>query len=126
MKNSFWLWFPRIVVMLIIVFLSMFSADLFDERLGFWQLMLGLLMHNIPSIILLLILILTWKKPLLAGLLIIAIGIIMTIYFRHYTRWDIFFVIEFPVLLVGGSYLVYEFLVKDKSEKDENKAGYRE
>ena len=50
-------WSPRILLILFILFLALFSLDVFDEAAGFWQTALALLMHNLPSLILTVILI---------------------------------------------------------------------
>ena len=114
MKNSVWLWIPRIFIMLIIIFLSLFGLDVFEGNASFGDKMLGFLIHSMPSIILLLILILTWMRPLFAGILFVLIGVAMTIFFGHYSRWDVFFVIDFPVILIGSCFLIYEFFVNEK------------
>ena len=116
MKNSEWLWIPRIVILIIIVFLAMFSIDVFDGRTSIWNQLLDFILHSVPSIVLLLILIFTWRKPLIAGILFILLGIAMTIFFNHYHSSENFLLIDFPVILIGCSFLVYEFLVKEKND----------
>jgi hypothetical protein len=123
MKDSIWLWVPRVVVGLIIIFLSLFSSDILDDKITFWEKVLGMIIHNIPSILLALILAFTWKKPLWAGICFTVIGIAMTIFFGHYKRWDYFLVIDFPVLLIALSYFIYVLTLR---EKDDNKAGTTE
>ena len=43
------------------LFLAIFSLDIFDGTSGFWAILLGLFMHNLPSLVLLIILIISWK-----------------------------------------------------------------
>ena len=56
-------WAPRIATLLITFFMSLFSLDVFEmeaaplERLG------GFLIHNIPSIGMLVLLVFAWKRP---------------------------------------------------------------
>ena len=46
-------WSPRILGILYAGFITMFAADVFDERLGFWKTVVALLMHLIPTAIVL-------------------------------------------------------------------------
>ena len=59
-------WTPRIVTLIFIVFLSLFSLDVFSEY-KFPEVLVALFMHLIPSMILVLFLIFAWKKPKWGG-----------------------------------------------------------
>jgi len=81
--NKFVFWIPRILGILFILFLALMSLDIFDGNYGFWGTILGLFIHNIPALILLIILIISWKHELvgaigfiLAGMVYIAILLI--------------------------------------------------
>ena len=54
-------WTPRALSILFIAFLSMFALDVFGEGLSFWQTLLALTMHLIPSFILIAALVLAWR-----------------------------------------------------------------
>ncbi len=70
-------WAARILCILFIAFLSMFSIDVFTEGagLGFGQKIVGFLMHNIPSFVLIICLIIAWKHELVGGVLIALIAL---------------------------------------------------
>lgn len=53
--NKYIFWTPRILSILFILFLAMFSLDIFEGNYGFWGTIVGLFMHNIPAMILLII-----------------------------------------------------------------------
>lgn len=55
-------WAPRILSMLLIAFLSLFALDVFGDRLGFWQTLMALVMHLMPSFVLIAILLLAWRR----------------------------------------------------------------
>ncbi|MBU0546451.1 hypothetical protein KKA13_04345 [Patescibacteria group bacterium] len=74
--NNFIYWAPRILSIIFILFLGLMSLDIFDMNLGFWQTILGLFMHNIPAIILLLVLIISWKHEIVGGIAFILAGIV--------------------------------------------------
>jgi len=46
----------------------MFSLDVFDGTSGFWQILLGLFMHNIPVFFLVIILWMSWKYEIVGGI----------------------------------------------------------
>ena len=73
--SKFIYWAPRILSILFIIFLSLFSLDIFNLSLGFWQTLLGLLMHNIPAIILSTILLISWKYEIVGAVTLIGAGI---------------------------------------------------
>lgn len=54
-------WTPRIGGILFVLFLSLFALDVFEMNLGFWETILGLFMHLIPSILLAIALALAWR-----------------------------------------------------------------
>lgn len=66
--NKFIYWTPRILSIIFILFLSLFSLDVFEMNMGFWGTILGLFMHNIPALILLLILLISWKYEIVGGI----------------------------------------------------------
>jgi hypothetical protein len=56
-------WAPRIAAILLIFFISLFSLDVFEMEASPLELLGGFLVHNIPSIGMLVLLILAWKRP---------------------------------------------------------------
>jgi hypothetical protein len=69
-------WSPRILSLCFIAFLSIFAMDVFGEHLGFWRSMLALAMHLIPSITLLAVLILAWRREWVGSLLYAAAALL--------------------------------------------------
>ena len=87
--NKFVYWAPRILSIIFILFLTMFSLDVFSPSLNFWQILLALLIHNIPSIVLTIILIISWKYELVGGIAFILAGLLYIIFilFRNPFEW---------------------------------------
>jgi len=75
------------------------SLDIFEGNYGFWGTILGLLMHNIPAIILLIALIISWKHEIVGGidfilggilyLVMVLINIFKTGFEWYYLAWTI-------------------------------------
>jgi len=72
--NKFVFWAPRILIIVFALFLAIFSLDIFDGNYGFWGTILGLFVHNIPSLILLVILLMSWKNGLVGGITFMILG----------------------------------------------------
>lgn len=99
MKYKLLYWTPRILTIIFIIFLSLFSLDIFGNNYTFWETVLGLFMHNIPSLVLLVLLIFAWKREwigavafVLAGLLYIVFLLITSIktgFEWYYLAWTI-------------------------------------
>jgi hypothetical protein len=64
-------WTPRIAGILFVLFISLFALDIFDAQLSFWETILGLFMHLIPSILLTIAIIIAWKREWFGALLFI-------------------------------------------------------
>jgi hypothetical protein len=74
--NRFVYWTPRILSIIFILFLMLFSLDIFDMKLGFWGTIFGLFMHNLPALFLLIILIIAWKHEIVGGISFILAGLL--------------------------------------------------
>ncbi|MEK6847574.1 MAG: hypothetical protein AABX50_00420 [Nanoarchaeota archaeon] len=74
--NKFVYWTPRILGILFILFLAIFSLDVFEGNYGFWETILALFIHNIPALILLILLIISWKHELVGAITFILAGLL--------------------------------------------------
>ncbi|MGA2130063.1 MAG: hypothetical protein ABSG05_00400 [Candidatus Pacearchaeota archaeon] len=105
-KRGFIFWASRILAILFILFLAVFSFDVFDSCNNFLSCCVGLFIHNLPSIILLVCLIIAWKHELfgaisfvLAGLLYIISVMIRSLFQGYYLLWIL--QIAGPAFLIG-------------------------
>lgn len=58
-----WMYYsPRVLTIIFILFISMFALDVFGNNYTFWQTVQGLFMHLIPSMIMIVFLIIAWKR----------------------------------------------------------------
>jgi hypothetical protein len=65
--NKYVYWTPRILSIILIIFLTIFSFDVISPDLSPWQIALGMFMHNIPVFILIIILVIAWKKEIVGA-----------------------------------------------------------
>jgi len=114
MKNKWIYWIPRILSIIFLLFLAMFSLDIFDACNGFFECALGLFMHNIPVFVLAILLWISWKHELvgaitffIAGFLYIAqltVTMIINGFELYYIPWSL--TIAGPAFLVGALFLI--------------------
>jgi hypothetical protein len=67
-------WTPRVLGVLFAAFLSIFALDVFGEGYGFWGTILALVMHLIPTLVVLAVLAIAWRWEAVGGILFIALG----------------------------------------------------
>ena len=77
-------WTPRIIVILAVLFVSMFALDSFSPNLTIWQQLLGFSIHLIPTYVLLIFLFVAWKWELIGGILFTIISLVFSpIIYNH-------------------------------------------
>jgi hypothetical protein len=123
--NRFVYWTPRILSIIFILFLAMFSLDVFDMKLGFWETALGLFMHNIPVFVLLIVLLIFWKHEIVGGIVFILAGtlyvaIMLMNMLRNSFEWYMVFwslQIAGPAFLIGILFII-NWLKKRNNQRD--------
>ncbi|HKW99839.1 MAG TPA: hypothetical protein VJN43_19015 [Bryobacteraceae bacterium] len=90
-------WAPRALGIALVIFLSLFALDVFDEGLGFRQTLAALGMHLIPSGVLVITLVLAWRWEWIGAAVFGAAGTLYTIWAWRHPNW---------VMLIGGPLFV--------------------
>ncbi len=106
--NKFVYWTPRILSIVFILFLAMFSLDIFDGNYGFWGTILGLIMHNIPAFILAAVVIISWKHELLGAIVfplggLLYITQLMITMFANGFEW---YALSWSLIVAGPAFLI--------------------
>jgi hypothetical protein len=73
-------WTARILCILAILFVSLFALDSFSSERTFWQNVTALLMHLVPSFVLLALLIIAWKWERTGGTILTIVGLALSIF----------------------------------------------
>ena len=106
--NKFIYWTPRILSILFLCFLAVFSLDVISPDLSLGQIVLGLFMHNIPVFILLIVLLISWKYEIVGGVVFILAGalyvaMILINIFRNSFEW---YMLLWILMIAGPAFLV--------------------
>lgn len=114
--NKIFRWIARILLMAAILFMMMFSFDVFDSEGTLGSKLLGFLMHNIPVLVLAGILVLAWRKELWGGILVIVASLVLMIFFHSFTTNKGSLMVFLPFLLAGILFIVSDRLHCRKTE----------
>ena len=119
MKEKILYWTSRIITILAIIFMMMFSLDVIGENVPLGKKLLGLLIHNIPALILIVVLVIAWKREVLGGVLFIVAFIAASIFFRSFTRNPGSLVVILPFLITGILFILHHVIFTRDSVKPE-------
>jgi hypothetical protein len=115
--SKFVYWIPRIVSIIFILFLMLFSLDIFDGHYGFWGTIVGLFMHNIPALILLIVLIISWKHEVVGGTGFILAGLLYIILLCTRPHFELY-MLSWSLIIAGPAFLIgILFLIGWKKKK---------
>ncbi len=121
--NKFIYWTPRILSIIFISFLALMSLDIFDMKLGFWGTLLGLFMHNIPVFVLLAVLLISWKREIVGGIVFTLAGmlyvvIILMNMLRNSFEW---YMVSWIITIAGPAFLIGILFLINWRRKDQSK-----
>lgn len=104
--KKFFYWLPRVLGVIYILFLTLFSFDVFDAGFN-WQAIIGFFIHSIPSLILFGLLVIAWKRPKLGGLGFLIFGLLFMIWFLSLSSdltietFGTLLMLSAPIFLIG-------------------------
>lgn len=103
-------WFPRILGILAILFMMMFSLDVFGGEDSIGKKLIGFLVHNIPAFVLIAALVIAWKNEIIGGLIFILLSLALAIFFRIFSGNSGSLVILLPILITGALFILHDVL----------------
>ena len=73
-------WAPRTLGIVFTALVSLLAADVFNEGKGFVETSLDLIMHLIPTFLLIGVLIVSWRREWIGGILFILLGVLYVVW----------------------------------------------
>ncbi len=112
-------WSPRALCVVVALFLSIFALDVFEEGRGFWGTAVALLMHLVPSFLVLLTLAMSWRREWVGGVLSFVLAAVWVVFAwgKPFFGVTSFLLIAGPLLLTGSLFLLnwrYRAVLKNK------------
>jgi hypothetical protein len=95
-------WAPRLAAILIIFFISLFSLDVFEMGLTPLQMLGAFIMHNLPSIFLILLLVFAWRRPVIGFIAFLLAGLLFMSFVIRGGGLGHFLLISGPLLLISA------------------------
>jgi hypothetical protein len=96
-------WAPRVLTILFAAFISIFALDVFDGNKSLGQTLLALAIHLIPTALVVLVLVLAWRREWVGAVAFCGLGMLYAVWARQHPQWIL--VIGGPLFLVGGLFL---------------------
>jgi len=101
-------WTPRILSIALVLFISIFSLDVFSEYSGL-AIILPLSIHLVPSFILLVAILIAWKFDRFGALIFIGFAIFYVWNVGFDKHWSWYVSIALPSAIIGVLYLLSWF-----------------
>jgi hypothetical protein len=99
------LWSPRILGILVSMFIGMFALDAFSEGKPFLQSLPGFLIHLIPALVALGFVVVSFRRPWIGAVAFIGLAVLYAATMSK-GRVDWMLVISGPLLMVGVLFLL--------------------
>lgn len=108
--KTFIYWAPRVFSLFVVALFALFSLDVFGMGNGFWETAQALFMHNIPTLILLGIVMVAWRYELVGAIGFFLGGIVYIVltlqnkFEWYYLSWMVQF--SGIAFFIGALYLI--------------------
>jgi len=103
MPGKLLLWSPRILGVMVCLFLSIFALDAFESGKTFQQALPDFAIHITPMLVLLVVVLISWRWAWVGGVVFTSLAAVYVYFARNHISWIL--VIALPLLLVGILFL---------------------
>ena len=104
--KRFVFWAPRFLCILFAVFVSLFALDVFGEGYGFWQTLGALLIHLIPTAVIVIALVISWRWEWLGAVLFIGMAVFYVVWVWGRFPVSTYVLMSTTPVLVGVLFLI--------------------
>ena len=88
------------------LFTSIFALDVFSEHSGIWNILVALIMHLIPTFIIVIILIISWRWEWIGAFIFIALSLFYLVWTWGRFPFVNYVLIAGPLFLIGVLFLM--------------------
>ncbi len=113
-------WTPRVGVLIFAAFMSLFALDVFGQGTSLWETTLALMMHLIPTAILLVVLLVAWRWSWVGGLAFLLVaGLFLWRFGAGWgDQWSLYLLFVGTPALMGSLFLANWWLRDDIGASD--------
>jgi hypothetical protein len=101
-------------MILLVLFIAMFSFDVFEEAHSPGQIALGLFMHNLPDLLMLFALIITWRRPLWAACAMLVFAGFATVFFQAWRMSSTLIIVTVCPMIIAGLFYIAHSITKNQ------------
>jgi hypothetical protein len=115
-------WTPRALCMVFAGFISIFALDVFSESKGIGETLLALVMHLIPTILIVAMLIVSWRREWVGGIVFFALAILYVATAWRRFPLSTYFLIAGPLVLMSVLFFwnwIARDVLRPKSDSDQ-------
>lgn len=109
--NKHLYWTPRVLGIIFIFLISILALDAFSEGYSFWIAIGAFLIHLVPSFMLILVLLIAWKREEIGGSIFIAAGLLSVILTFSRETFPGSLIVAGPFILVGILFLLNKLTI---------------
>lgn len=104
-SSALLLWAPRVLGIAVSLFLALFALDAFEPGQSFLRQLAGFAIHLTPSILLLIVVALAWRRDWIGGVVFLSLALLYAwgAIGRGHLDWAL--VISGPLVVTGALYL---------------------
>lgn len=102
-------WTLRILAIVFALFLSLFAFDAFEKGFSF-ETLIGFIIHLMPVYVLVIFIIIAWKREWVGGIGFLTAGIFFMLFFHTYKNLFAFLFISGPAYLIGILFILSHYL----------------
>jgi hypothetical protein len=110
MNLSFLKWFARVLSIVAILFLLLFSLDSFGSDEPFGKQLTEFLIQSIPAFVLIVSLIIAWKHEIAGGVLFLLAFVAMAIWFKSFAGNSGSLIVISPFFIAGCAFIIHALL----------------
>ena len=99
-------WTPRVVCIVFALFISLFALDVFSAGDSVLKTILKLLIHLIPTGIIVIVLIISWRREWVGAILFIGLAVFYLVWTWGKFSWTAYLTISGPLFLIGVLFLI--------------------
>ena len=110
-------WAPRVLGVLYAIFISLFALDIFSEGYTFTETVTGLFMHLLPTLAVVAVLVVAWRRELIGGMLFVLLAGAFLVFFGGSNDIEGYLIVAGPLFLVGILFFV-DFYTDSRAQGD--------
>ncbi len=97
---------PRILAIAFALYIMSFSIGIFSMDGNIFLRIGGFLIDALPSILMLIIIAITWRTPSICMWVFLVIFVLFTVIFQTYLYWKAFLLLSFPPFVIAVLYKI--------------------